>query len=281
MITYNLNVKLITFMLLLFVVPIDTNSKNKLKLNQQEICLLINVLDHNYENIDRESFDKINAIGYRTIELGNYMKPLSKELTGIVTGLKFNTLACGGSLWELQNSIDSVIQRGKLLHQKYIICYWPWLDSAENVTVDQCKKSADIMNILGEKCHKSGLKFAFHNHSIEFRKIEGKYVCDYLLEYTNPSFVSLEFDIYFALKANSDPLYYMDKHKERIDILHLFAIDEKKSHPVVGDGMRDFVKIIRKSNEIGVKYLVVEGNDLKNPMRYVEESYNRLKKLTH
>ena len=116
----------LVLLLLLILVHVDSNSKNKLRSNKQEVCLLINVLDHNYENIDGSTFNKIKSIGYNTIELGNYMKPFSSELKDIYTGLNFNTLACGGSLWDLQNSIDSVIQRGQLLHQEYVICYWPY-----------------------------------------------------------------------------------------------------------------------------------------------------------
>ena len=270
------------FILLLFVFPAAVGkSQNNTATNKQEICILINVLDHNYEKISRQTFEKIDSIGYKTIELGNYMKPFSKELSKIYSDLKFNTLACGGTLFDLQSGIDTMIQRGILLHQKYIICYWPWLDGAKNVTVEQCKKSAELMNALGEKCKKAGMKFAYHNHDVEFRKIDGKFICDYLLEFTDPSLVSLEFDIYEALKTNLDVIKYMYSQKDRINILHLFATDLKKDHPVAGDGMPDFEKIIQVSKEIGVKYLVIEGNGLKDPMRYIEDSYARIYKLSN
>jgi sugar phosphate isomerase/epimerase len=267
------------FTILIIAFTNNLKSQDNTNANNQEICILINVLNNNYEKINRETFEKISAIGYKTIELGNYMKPFSKELSKIYSDLNFTTLACGGSLFDLQNGIDTMIQRGLALHQKYIICYWPWLDGATNVTVDQCRKSAEIMNGLGEKCKKVGMKFAFHNHDGEFKEINGKLICDYLLEFSDPSLVTLEYDIYYALKANQDPVKYMEKQKGRIDILHLFTIDEKKENPVAGDGMPDFENIIKKSRQTGVKYLVVEGNRLKDPLRYVEGSYNRLQKL--
>ena len=258
----------------------EGKSQDEASSGKQEVCILINVIDHNYEAIHRETFEKISSIGYKTIELGNYMMPFSKELLQVYSDLKFNTLACGGSLFDLQNQIDTMIQRGLKLHQKYIICYWPWLDGATNITTEQCKKSAEVMNLLGQKCKNAGLKFAFHNHDVEFRKIEGKFICDYLLEFTDPSLVSLEFDIYEALKTNLDPVNYMYSQRGRIKILHLFTTDLKKEYPVAGDGMPNFEEIITVSHEIGVKYLVIEGNNLKDPMRYICESFIRISKLS-
>lgn len=248
--------------------------------NQQEICVLINVIDHDYEKISRRTFEELRTMGYKTIELGNYTKPFSPQLSKTYEGLRFNSLASGASLAELQRSLDDVIQRAVAMKQKYVICYWPWLDGATHVTLEQCKQSARIMDAMGEKCRKAGLKFAFHNHAVEFKTLDGKLICDILLENTRPERVCLELDLYHMLKANQNPIPYMENQKGRIDILHLFTLDEKKANPVAGDGMPDFEEIIKKSREIGVRYLVIEGNDLKDPMRYLEQSYQRLSKLT-
>ncbi len=271
--------KIFLFSALLVAIALNANSQNQSLIHKQEICVLINVLDHDYEKIDRETFEKISSIGYKTIELGNYSKPFSARLSATYCDLKFNTLACGGSLYDLQTNIDSVITKGLRLHQKYVICYWPWLDGAENVTIEQCKQSAKIMNKIAEKCKNSGLKFSFHNHGVEFKKIEGKLICDYLLEFSDPSLVFLEFDIYHALKAELDPIKYMKAHVGRIQILHLFAMDASKDDVVAGDDMPEFERMIQTSKEIGVEYLVVEGNDLKNPLLYIEKSFERLQKL--
>jgi len=255
------------------------NSQNIHASKKQEICVLINVLDHDYEKIDHAAFEKISSIGYGTIELGNYMKPFSKDLSSRYSEFNFNTLACGGSLYDLQQNIDSVIKRGLLLHQKYVICYWPWMVSGENVTLEECRKSADIMNALALKCKNAGMQFAFHNHDIELKKIDGKLICDHLFDLTDPSLVFLEFDIYYAYKTEIDAIKFMEDHADRIKILHLFAMDDKKVN-TVGDRMKGFDKIIKKSKDIGVRYLVVEGNHLEDPLLYLENSYKRLKKLT-
>jgi sugar phosphate isomerase/epimerase len=271
--------KKILSIIILVIAALKASPQNAPAADKQEICVLINVVDHDYEKINRATFEKINSIGYKTIELGNYMKPFSESLEKRYSEFNFNTLACGGSLYDLQQNIDSVIIRGLLLHQKYVICYWPWLVGSNDVNLEQCKKSAEIMNNLAEKCRKAGMQFAFHNHDIEFKKIDGKLICDYLFELTDPSLVFLEFDIYYAYKTDLDAIKFMDEHAGRIKILHLFAMDDKKVNQV-GDGMQGFDAIIKKSREMGIKYLVVEGNHLENPLLYLENSFKRLRELT-
>ncbi len=50
-------------------------------------------------------------------------------------------------------------------------------------------------NKIGALCKAAGMTFAFHNHSIEFKTIEGAPVYDTLLAYTDPSLVWMEMDI--------------------------------------------------------------------------------------
>ena len=245
---------------------------------KQEICVLINVIDHDYEKIDRATFEKIRSMGYTTIELGNYMKPFSARLLSDYTGCGFNTLACGGSLYDLQQNIDSVIQRGLRLHQEYVICYWPWMVGGDNITMEECRRSATIMNALAEKCRNAGMKFAFHNHDVEFKKADGRLLCDILLELTDASYVFLEFDIYYAYKAGIDPATFLENHADRIMALHLFAMDDQKV-TVAGERMPGFDAVIRKSKEKGIRYLIVEGNHLDDPLLYLENSIKCIKDL--
>lgn len=100
----------ITFLLTLY----STRAAELTKTNgaaAQEICLLINVIDHDYEKISARTFEQIHSIGYRTIELGNYTEPFSPELSRIYQALEFQTLASDASLAELQKSLDAIIAR--------------------------------------------------------------------------------------------------------------------------------------------------------------------------
>lgn len=251
----------------------------KTKKSNPKIGVLINVIDHDYEKITDEQLKKISTVGYQTIELGAYTKPLSERFMATYNNLRFNTMACGSGLYDLKTNTDEWIRKALQFKQHYIICYWPWLDGAEHITLEQCKESARIMNEIGKKCAKSGIKFAFHNHAHEFAKIDSEFIVDILLKNTDPKYVSLELDIYHMLKSGNDPVPFMEKDAARIPILHLFAMDNKSKFPVVGEGMPNFNGIIQTGIKIGVDYLILEGNDLEDPMRFIEESYPVLNQL--
>ncbi|HAH23934.1 MAG TPA: hypothetical protein DCL77_09295 [Prolixibacteraceae bacterium] len=271
--------QILTIVFLFLVGTQILQAKIHTKKKNPEIGVLINVIDHDYENITDQQLNKIRKIGYKTIELGAYTKSLSPRFMITYSKLKFKTMGCGSSLYDLQNSIDEWIRKAHQLNQEYIICYWPWLDGAEHITREQCEESARIMNEIGEKCFNAGIKFAFHNHALEFGKIDGEFIVDLLLKNTNPKYVSFELDIYHMLKSGNDPIPFMENNASRITILHLFAMDNKSKYPLVGEGMNDFDRIINTGLNIGVDYLILEGNDLEDPMRFVEESYPVLKKF--
>ena len=64
-----------------------------------------------------------------------------------------------------------------------------------HLTADDFKRMAAMANQIGESAKKRGLVFAYHNHNVEFRKLEGgKTGYDILLRETDPELVKLEVD---------------------------------------------------------------------------------------
>lgn len=64
-----------------------------------------------------------------------------------------------------------------------------------NRTADDFKRMADQANEIGESAKKRGLEFAYHNHNVEFRKLEGGTTgYEILLKETDPALVKLEVD---------------------------------------------------------------------------------------
>src|SRR5690606_11876900 len=75
---------------------------------------------------------------------------------------------------------------------------------------------ANILDNLGEKCSKAGLKLLYHNHNFEFVKDkDGNVPLDYLLEHCNPKYVNFQMDLYWVTKADEDPVAYFKKYPGR------------------------------------------------------------------
>src|SRR5690606_26661686 len=81
---------------------------------------------------------------------------------------------------------------------------------------------ANILNTMGEKCRKAGLKLLYHNHNFEFAKDkDGNVTYDYLLEHCGPKNVNFQMDLYWVTKADADPVAYFEKYPGRFKIWHV------------------------------------------------------------
>ena len=84
---------------------------------------------------------------------------------------------------------------------------------------------AIVSTVLGPICEKlkaAGLTFAYHNHSFEFAKVDGKYVMDYLIEETDP-------DSFKFIYKNTDDAYKMIGNAVPVNLAYEVAVAIKNA----------------------------------------------------
>ena len=141
---------------------------------------------------------------------------------------------------------------------------------------------AEILDVLGEKCHAAGLKLLYHNHDFEFKKDEDGIVpIKYLLENCNPKYVNFQMDLYWVTKAGADPLEYFRNYPGRWKIWHVKDMDDQGRFAPVGTGTIDFAKIRAQKKLSGMKYYLVEQDQTFNlePLEAIKVSHKALKKF--
>lgn len=149
-------------------------------------------------------------------------------------------------------------------------------------TVKTKEKVMEIITQLNEIARKlkaEGLEFAYHNHALEFAKIDGKFMMDYFLEYGEFNFI---LDVYWLAVAGIDPAKFIRKHKDRIIMLHykdLKSVDNAPTYCEVMEGNLDWDDIIAASFESKAEYALVEQDTCDNgaPFECLKTSYNNLK----
>lgn len=197
-----------------------------------------NYKDGKFYNRTPEDFKKaIEATG---------MKVLSSHCT---KGLSPEELA-SGNFTESLKWWDQAIAAHKAAGMTYIVT--PWLDVPK--TVKDLKTYCDYYNEIGKRCKANGLKYGYHNHAHEFRKVEDKVVMmDYMIENTNPEYVFIEMDVYWVVMGQSSPVDYFKKYPGRFTVLHI------KDHREIGQsGMVGFDAIFNNAETAGVKHIIVE-----------------------
>lgn len=80
------------------------------------------------------------------------------------------------------------------------------------------KKYVDVLNYMAGEMEKAGIKLAYHNHEVECMTEEGTTALDYILEQC--PLLKLELDVGWAKFAGASPVELMQKHRDRIELLH-------------------------------------------------------------
>lgn len=142
---------------------------------------------------------------------------------------------------------------------------------------------AEVLNTLGQKAKKAGLKLLYHNHDFEFKKNdEGIVPIDYLLENLDSKYVNFQMDLYWVTKAGANPIAYFNKYPGRFKIWHVKDIDAQGRFAPVGQGSINFANILANKELSGMKYYMVEQDmtfDGLKPLEAIKISHEGLKKF--
>lgn len=177
---------------------------------------------------------------------GAGLKVLSSHCTKSLTPEEL----ASGNFTESLKWWDQCIAAHKAAGMTYLVT--PWLDVPE--TVKDLKTYCDYYNEIGKRCRLNGLKYGYHNHAHEFRKVEDQVVMmDYMIENTNPEDVFIEMDVYWVVIGQNSPVDYFNKYPGRFKVLHI------KDHREIGQsGMVGFDAIFENAKTAGVENIVVE-----------------------
>lgn len=139
----------------------------------------------------------------------------------------------------------------------------------------ELQRIAEYLNWIGKLCREEGIRFGYHNHDHELRKVEGKEVMlDYILTHTDPETVFIEMDVYWTVFGHGSPVDYFKRYPGRFTILHI-----KDQFEIGQSGMVGFDAIFKNMYLSGTEYLIVEQEttERKNMLESLKISMDYLK----
>ncbi len=235
----------------------------------------------------KEDFDgtikKIAKIGFNSIETAGYSEGKfygysPKDFLNYTKDLGLKALSSHADVqW---NNIDQMIDHTLEAGMEYLVK--PWLNSDQRKSIDDYKKRAEEFNKIGEKCKKSGLRFAYHNHAFEFESINGQIPYDVLLNNTEADLLTMQLDTYWMIYGGYQPLDYFKKYPGRFELLHIKDMDDtdKRESTEIGMGIIDFPEIFAANKKSGMKYFFLEQEAFKmDVFKSLEISYAYLRAL--
>ena len=221
---------------------------------------------------------KIAALGYRKVEFAGLYGPSIAETRAMLDRQGLAAPSGHVSYDKLDRDLPGALQTANLLGQKFIVC--PSVDEGLRRTLDDWKRTCGRFNRIGAQAKVAGLGFAYHNHDVEFRPLDGQIPYDVLLGETDLGLVRLEIDLYWMAKAGRDPVDYFRKYPGRFPLLHLKDKAQDGSIVDLGQGTIDFQRILDHAGLAGMAYCFVEHDRPADPLRSIETSLRYLRQLT-
>jgi len=196
-----------------------------------------------------------NGMGYTGVEFAGFGGLSVDEMKKALAASGLRALASHTPPFRLVDAVDEEIAYQKALGIEYIIC--PMSNMA---TKEDAIAVAKELTPAAEKIIKAGMKFGYHNHDHEFIKDGGEYLLDILFDNLPDSSV-MELDIYWSEYAGIDSFAYMEKHKNRLELIHIKQIGKNKENAEVAKGLIDFADVIKRAKAQGVKHFILEQEE--------------------
>jgi sugar phosphate isomerase/epimerase len=229
---------------------------------------------------------QLGTIGYREVEAAGFFNHSPSEVKQAMERAGLRCVSAHYSLKDFLPKVDETIQYGKDLGLNYIVCASPWFKdpsrvkdpgshaAREAMTLDDWRWNADQFNRIGERVNAAGLRFAYHNHTPEFRSENGVRFYDELMRLTNPSNVAMELDCGWAAVAGQKPADLLTRFPTRISMLHVkdfkmgqgLVLLPQPPSTEMGHGVIDYHPIFEAAKKAGIKHIFVEQEEFDMPM---------------
>jgi sugar phosphate isomerase/epimerase len=273
-------------LMMVFIVTASASNKAHPKQKKDIYIQLYSVRDDIKKDFDG-TISALAEMGYTGIEAANYLDGKFYGLTPVEFKNKIESTGMTALSSHIRKSLneeialtdwneiwewwDVAIKAHKAAGMTYIVI--PSMPQLK--TIAELKIYCDYYNQIGEKCNEAGLKFGYHNHFVEFNKIQGEVMYDYMLMHTDPKKVFFQMDVFWVVRAGRSPVEYFKKYPGRFELLHV-----KDNKELGQSGMVGFDAIFNNTDISGVRYLVVEvGRYNYSPLESVRISLDYLLKL--
>lgn len=227
------------------------------------------------------SFARVREIGYEHVQLSGLgaMPTAQVKALAAQAGLGIcATLEDGREIVEEPRKVADRLSELGCRYTAYPLPHQPL------ETLDQVFALADDLSRAGEVLRSRGQLLTYRNHAVEFRKLGGKAILDWLYERADPVMLHGAIDTYWVQAGGGDPAAYCARLSGRLPLLHLkdYAIDDR-NEPVMaalGEGNLNFPTILREADAAGCEWFIVaQDRGFTDPFESIAVSLRYLRSL--
>jgi sugar phosphate isomerase/epimerase len=215
------------------------------------------------------TLDMIKEMGITNIEFSNLFGKTALEMRVLLDERGMVCTSYGVGYDRLVSDIENVATEALILGAKYVRVAWIPHEPRGEFSLEAAQKAVEDFNTAGKYLREQELYFCYHNHGFEFRPHGDGTLFDYIVQNTNPEYVSFEMDILWTVHPGADPVALLEKYPERFRLMHLKDLKKgvvgdfsggtpKENDVVLGTGQIDIPAVLRAAQNTNIEYFYIE-----------------------
>ena len=216
------------------------------------------------------SLDSIKALGITDMECGLFPGKTAAESRKMLDERGMKCSSFGSGYGDLLDSVKlrEVGRNAKIMGAEYIML--AWIMKKPPFTLSDAEAAAKNFNRIGKQLKDEfGLTFCYHNHGYEFAKHGDGTLFDYIVQHTDPRYVSFELDLLWAAFPGQKPEELLNKYGNRFKLMHLKDLRKGivgdlsggtsvENDVALGTGQINMPAVLKAAKKAGVKHYYIE-----------------------
>lgn len=181
---------------------------------------LRDLLENTPENF-KNVMTQIKEMGYDGVELAGLYGLEPSFVKKVLDEVGLTPISAHVAFAEMIEDIDKVIADYSAIGVRYLVM--PYMaEEYRPVNPEGFRDFLPLLNEIGEKIHKAGMTFLYHNHDFEFVKLEnGKWGYDEMFDSIAHDHLQCELDTCWCDVATGEAPEFIRKYTGRIPVVHL------------------------------------------------------------
>jgi sugar phosphate isomerase/epimerase len=211
--------------------------------------------------------DSIKALGITEMEGPNPKNISPEEFKKMLDARHITMPSIGVDYGLITKSPEDVVKLAKIFGSKYVMV--AWIPHGKTFTIDDAKKAVDDFNRVGKILKEHGITLCYHDHGYEFAPYLDGTLFDFIVQTTDPRYVSFEMDVLWAFHGGADPVDLLNKYKDRWKLMHLKDIrkgiandltggTDTKNDVALGTGQINLPEVLKAAKKAGIRHYFIE-----------------------
>ena len=220
---------------------------------------------------------QVSKIGYKGVEFAGYYGRDAKTLRQILDDAN---LKCCGTHTALDtllgDNLAKTIEFNQTLGNQFLIV--PGLGGKYTSSREAWKKTAELFNELADKVKPHKMRVGYHNHTTEFKPLDGELPWDTFFGGTKKEVV-MQFDTGNAMIGGGDATVFLKKYPGRATTVHIKPFSKAKPNALLGEDELPWPDIFKlcETSARTQWYIVEYESDAFPPLISVEKCFNVLR----